>query len=245
MSFLGVLIGALVGGIAVFLVLGRWRLAQREQFIRNYTLPLGLYQGVRRLRPALTDKDMQLANRALRQFFLAYLKGGFRYVSMPSQLADELWHEFILHTRDYAAFCQKAFGRMLHHTPAAALGANKKHNEGLRRCWWQACKEEQIDPRRPTRLPLLFALDTKIGLAGGLHYQLAPLVPRDTGDTYGGDGGGGGGPHSVSDFSNSSIDGCTDGFGDGDGCSDGGGGDGGGDSGGGGCGGGCGGGGGD
>ena len=241
MSWIAGLVGAVVGGIVVLLLLSRWREARREQFIRNYTLPLGLYRGVRRLRPALTDKDMQLANRALRQFFLAYLKGGFRYVSMPSQLADELWHEFILNTREYAAFCQKAFGRMLHHTPAAALGANKKHNEGLRRCWWQACKEEQIDPRKPTRLPLLFALDTKVRLAGGLRYWLgAPglirdeLAPADGGD---------GGSYSVTSFSDSSIDGCTDGFGDGDGCSDGGGGDGGGD--GGGCGGGCGGGGGD
>ena len=239
MSWIAGLVGALVGGIAVFVLLSRWRQARREQFIRNDTLPLGLYRGVRRLRPALSDKDMQLANRALRQFFLAYLKGGFRYVSMPSQLADELWHEFILNTREYSAFCQQAFGRMLHHTPAAALGANKKHNEGLRRCWWQACKEEQVDPRNPTRLPLLFALDTKVRLAGGLRYWLAApaLVRDDLAATSGGDSV----SYSVASFSDSSIDGCTDGFGDGDGCSDGGGGDGGSD--GGGCGGGCGGGG--
>ena len=238
MSWIAGLVGALIGGIVVLLLLSRWRLARREQFIRNYTLPLGLYRAVRKHRPDLADKDLQLANRALRQYFLAYLKGGFRYVSMPSRLADELWHEFILHTRDYAAFCQTAFGRTLHHVPATALGAVKKHNEGLRRCWWQCCKEEQIDPRTPTRLPLLFALDTKLRLADGFRYWLAPpALIRDELASDSGDGG----SFSVTLFSDSSVDGCTDGFGDGDGCSDGGGGDGGSD--GGGCGGGCGGGG--
>jgi hypothetical protein len=24
---------------------------------------------------------------------------------MPSPLADDMWHEFLLHTRDYGAFC--------------------------------------------------------------------------------------------------------------------------------------------
>jgi len=39
----------------------------------------------------------------LRQFFLAHLKSGRRYVSMPSQVADGLWHEFILFTKNYDA----------------------------------------------------------------------------------------------------------------------------------------------
>lgn len=35
----------------------------------------------------------------------------------PSSALDEMWHHFILHTRDYAEFCQKYFGRFLHHNP--------------------------------------------------------------------------------------------------------------------------------
>lgn len=52
----------------------------------------------------------------LKQFFAAYLTGGGRPVSMPSQIVDDLWHEFILYTRDYQKFCRWAFGRLLHHT---------------------------------------------------------------------------------------------------------------------------------
>lgn len=32
-------------------------------------------------------------------------------------IIDEMWHTFILHTRDYFDFCFKHFGRYLHHQP--------------------------------------------------------------------------------------------------------------------------------
>lgn len=153
-----------------------WRRDQalrREAFIRDAQLPRGLYDALRKRRPELSLKDCQLVNTALRQFFLAHLKSGRRYVSMPSQVVDDLWHEFILHTRNYEEFCRRAFGRFLHHTPAAVLGnSGSKTNAGLRRCWWHVCKLENINPRQATRLPLLFALDHKLGIAGGFVYAL-------------------------------------------------------------------------
>lgn len=223
----GVLVGAVVGAIVVLALTRRWRAARRAEFIRNYSLPMGLFAALRKRRPAFDAKDCQLANRALRQFFLAYLQGGRKYVSMPSQVADELWHEFILHTRAYQAFCRQAFGGMLHHTPATALSGNREHNAGLRRCWWHACRDEQLDPRAATRLPLLFALDAKLGIPDGFRYVVDCRLWNDRAASDGSP------VHCGGDFSDSSIDGSTDGFGD----SSGDGGDGGGD---GGCGGGCG-----
>lgn len=35
----------------------------------------------------------------------------------PSELVDIGWHTFLLHTRDYAAFCDQIAGRFLHHVP--------------------------------------------------------------------------------------------------------------------------------
>ena len=96
---------------------------------------------------------------------------GKRHVSMPSQVADDLWHEFILYTREYDAFCRRAFGGFLHHTPAVVLSEHRKSNEGLRRVWWYCCKYENIDPVSPTRLPLLFALDSKLKIANGFVYH--------------------------------------------------------------------------
>lgn len=58
-------------------------------------------------------EKVPLVARALRQFFLAHLQSDPQYVSMPSQVDDELWHEFILYTRNYDAFCRRAFGRFM------------------------------------------------------------------------------------------------------------------------------------
>jgi hypothetical protein len=159
-------------GVVLLLVWGKLVRARRAEFIREFSLPPGLYDKLRQKHPDLSLKDCQLVGHALRQFFLAYLKSGKEYISMPSQVVDDLWHEFILYTRNYAQFCRGAFGSFLHHTPAAVLGGKRKSNDGLRRCWWQVCREENINPRRPTRLPLLFALDRKLQIKNGFLYVI-------------------------------------------------------------------------
>ncbi|MEU1601830.1 glycine-rich domain-containing protein [Micromonospora matsumotoense] len=35
----------------------------------------------------------------------------------PSEMVDIGWHTFILHTRDYADFCERTAGRFIHHEP--------------------------------------------------------------------------------------------------------------------------------
>ena len=36
---------------------------------------------------------------------------------MPALDIDKVWHQHILHTRDYARDCQRIFGAFLHHAP--------------------------------------------------------------------------------------------------------------------------------
>jgi hypothetical protein len=35
----------------------------------------------------------------------------------PTKIIDEGWHNMILFTQDYADFCQRFFGRFIHHSP--------------------------------------------------------------------------------------------------------------------------------
>jgi len=216
-----------LGGFAAFVTFSYVQYRRRLAFIDGYAWPKGLISRLQRHHPTLPPTDIARIEHGLRQFFRAYLKGGRRYVAMPSQAADDLWHEFILYTRAYDAFCGKAFGRFLHHTPAVVLRHGQKQtNEGLRRVWWQCCKEEGIDPRAPKSLPLLFALDAALNIPGGYRYTPDCRTIREDGTSMGVSVGQCGG-----EFSSTSYDGGTDGLGDGDG----GGGDGG--DGGGGCGG--------
>jgi hypothetical protein len=201
--WISVLVSVIAAGFATFMW-QRWRRLQRIEYIRSYRFPPGLFAQLAKHRPALGVKEQQLVARALRQFFLAYLRADRQRVAMPSQVVDELWHEFILYTRNYELFCQRAFGGFLHHTPAVVLSNVRENNEGLRRVWWYSCLEENINPRAATRLPLLFAIDKKLGIRDGFFYEL------DCRRAHSGDSGS---VQCASHMSDSSIDGGTDGLG--------------------------------
>lgn len=157
--------------------------ARLEAYIRNFILPKGLFEKLRERHPDLTFKDCQLVAQGLRQFFLGHLKSGREFVAMPSQVADDLWHEFILYTKNYQEFCQQAFGRFLHHTPAVVMSKGQRDNAGIYRSWFFACQEENISPEHPTRLPLLFALDSKLNIKNGFIYVAdCSGVTRQAGD---------------------------------------------------------------
>ena len=211
----------------VWLLWARWK---REQAVRESPLPQFLKRKLRETYPHLSGKDCDLVERGLRQFFLANLRSHKKFVAMPSKVVDAMWHEFILHTRAYRDWCELTLGWFLHHTPAEALGAQATGNDGLRRAWYWACRDETIQPRKPTRLPLLFALDAKLKIAGGFHYLPDCHDIRRKSD----EGGDITGSYCGTDFSDGSFSGDADSMGGSDasdGGSDGDGGDGGGDGG--------------
>ncbi|NIH83730.1 glycine-rich domain-containing protein [Amycolatopsis granulosa] len=65
------------------------------------------------------DIERGLAERIMDQAlaFLAACARNTGAALAPSELVDIGWHTFLLHTRDYAAFCEQIAGRFLHHVP--------------------------------------------------------------------------------------------------------------------------------
>ncbi len=201
---------------------GKW---MRERFVREGPLPQFLKRKLRDAYPGLSSKDCDLAERGLRQFFLACVRSGRKPVAMPSKLLERLWSEFAGQPRGYESWCQTAFGRVIRPTQALRLGQNADDNDALRRAWFWACKEEAINPRSPTRLPILFALDAKLAVVGGIVYAAdGPQFKRAATNDQAGDVCFG------TSFSDSGFQGDHESFGGADGGS---GGDGGGDGGGG------------
>ncbi|MDB4873194.1 MAG: hypothetical protein JWL97_4198 [Gemmatimonadales bacterium] len=68
--------------------------------------------------------DQQYAERIMVQA-LAFLKACALSPGRslaPSEAIDPAWHVFILHTSEYAAFCQHIAGRFIHHRPDRLSG---------------------------------------------------------------------------------------------------------------------------
>ncbi|WP_216819769.1 hypothetical protein [Zoogloea sp. LCSB751] len=149
-----------------------WRVRARERFLATFQFPASLGRKLRTTYPHLSSAQAEMVIRELRSFFRVAGAANGRMVSMPSQAVDVAWHEFILFTRGYRQFCARALGRFLDHTPAEHMVTPVSAQQGLRRTWLHACRLEGIDPNKPDRLPVLFALDALLQIPDGFHYVL-------------------------------------------------------------------------
>jgi hypothetical protein len=231
---LAIVIGIFIVIVAVFLASSNARAKRDERaaYIKAYHFPQAVRDKLSRKYPKLAPDQLDMVYRAMRQYFLACLdedvaKNG-RSVGMPSRVVDDLWHEFILCSREYATFCDKAFGGFLHHTPdstmkvpmAQALGntvqAIKKRNQGATGVAMLA------------GIPLLFAIDSALAIEGGFMHDANTVAAieaqRAAAASSSGSCGSGGGSCGISGGSGDSNGGscgssCSGGGGCGGGCS--------------------------
>jgi hypothetical protein len=108
------------------------RFIEAARTIAATPFPSGVLFSARNNMP---DGMLDQAMVGLRNFFLAYAHTRFApraltrtHLAMPTAGVDALWHAFVLDTRTYAAFCNKAFGGMLHHTPAATHERDSRYD---------------------------------------------------------------------------------------------------------------------
>jgi hypothetical protein len=68
----------------------------------------------------------ELVEKGLRQWLrcCAAAVRDKQVIGMPSHAVDEAWHGFILCTARYSTFCDKAYGRFLHHHPEGGAPEN-------------------------------------------------------------------------------------------------------------------------
>ena len=152
--------------------LSRKRTQSRQKLIDSYRFPERVSKKVQEQYPDLSSAEVAQVIRGLRDYFSVCNLAGKRMVSMPSQAVDVAWHEFILFTRQYEQFCKKALGRFLHHTPAEAMKGPTIAQQGIKTAWKISCFREHINPKTPTRLPFLFAIDKILKIPDGFHYSL-------------------------------------------------------------------------
>jgi len=153
---------AIVAGIVYFMHRG----GQKRQltFIDNYRFHPTIRNKVAAKHPQLNNKQLDQVFNGLRDYFYICNQASNKMVAMPSQVVDDAWHEFILFTRAYQQYCKKALGRYLHHTPAKAMSSPTLAQDGIKRAWRLACAKDDINPKAPLLLPLLFGIDALLNI---------------------------------------------------------------------------------
>ena len=147
------------------------RLGKRLRFIAGYASADGITVRLKARYPHLSESERPRVIEGLRSYFTLVARHGPR-LAMPSRAVDSVWHDFLLYTREYAAFCRLAFGRFFHHAPFESLPSREMAEASLSAIWLDACGAENIDPLFPERLPELFALDGELGIPDGFHHAL-------------------------------------------------------------------------
>lgn len=183
MKYLNILIPAVLLLVVILAVTAAawWHRikARRRTFIEQYHFPALLRSKILFKHPDLSENQMFHVLEGLRQFFLvcaiANAVGRKRSFGMPSKIVDDAWHEFILMSREYSRFCDQAFGGYLHHTPAGA--SDEPQEKGLLRTLHQLKSEHanQAGWAMLGGIPLLFALDSAMGVEGGQYFDQAAM----------------------------------------------------------------------
>ncbi len=164
--------------VAYFILKNRQK--RQLAFIENYRFPQAILDRTRQKHEYLSHSDMRRVAQAAKDYFYICNLAKGKMVSMPSEIVDVLWHEFILFTRAYEDFCKKGLGRFLHHVPTEAMKSKTVAQEGIKRAWRLSCAKEGIDPANPKKLPLLFAIDSLLKIKGGFTYNLNCKQKADT-----------------------------------------------------------------
>lgn len=73
---------------------------------------------------ALSEAEVPEMLREVLRFLHLIAWSGKRLT--PPYVLDLAWHEFILFTKAYAAYCDAAFGRFIHHTPGGTADENQR-----------------------------------------------------------------------------------------------------------------------
>ena len=110
--------------------------------------------------------------------FLDLVADSKDFISPPGPV-DVAWHAFILHTRDYEAYCRERFGRVIHHEPT---GEPDPH--AYRRAYDRRARQGQLDPAIWAVPVVGGATAAEAGADGGRGFW-------DGGSSGGGDWGGG------------------------------------------------------
>ena len=152
----------------------------QADIIDNYPFPLAVTERFcdevkARYNVELSQEALDASIAALKDYFIFRISSD-KPVGMPSVLVDELWHAYLLFTREYQQFCNEV-GHFIHHTPETDKSVYSEaqliQQEGFRsllRCYVLACEREALDPFNTDELPLIFALDA--------------LLPKQTGKIH-------------------------------------------------------------
>lgn len=146
------------------------------QFIDNYIFPEDVLEYFdwhveTAFNTRLSQEQINIVAEGLKEYFIFILLSP-KKVAAASKLVDELFHCFLLHTKDYQDFCQ-GVGQFIHHFPIQkkkVKGINtdtkdieyNEHYQAIMRTYCLSCQTSGLDPLSTDDYPYFFRIDSML-----------------------------------------------------------------------------------
>jgi hypothetical protein len=145
--------------------------ARRQEFVASIVLPDDLGRSLRARLPE--GSSISLAKTGLRQWLRLHVVAAERLM-LPSVAVEMLWAEF-MKSKGSEEFQRRAYPRALRTERSSkllALQAPRRDSDAAALTFAMACFDEGLDALHRSRLPVLFAVDDELGIAGGQRWTL-------------------------------------------------------------------------
>jgi len=97
--------------------------------LQDYELPDGVYERLKQKPPfnKMPEEEIRNCVEEFKKFIslLVINRDNNRRLEMISPVIDEIWHSFILFTKEYREFCGQVIGEYIHHEPDVQDGASQ------------------------------------------------------------------------------------------------------------------------
>jgi hypothetical protein len=93
---------------------------KQMEYFNSYKIPLHIKGRFLKEYPQYKNEDYPEIEKALMDFFWLFLPDNnskHSFYTFHSKVADDLWHTFLLYSKEYREFCMNSFGRIIDHVP--------------------------------------------------------------------------------------------------------------------------------
>lgn len=85
--------------------------------VMEYDFPSNVITRFEQDNPEFSASDVEMIKVAFLEYIAVIIDSPGVEMEMPSKALDKFWHNFILFTKDYHAFCDQYVGSYIHHSP--------------------------------------------------------------------------------------------------------------------------------
>ncbi|KZX78733.1 hypothetical protein A3715_19860, partial [Oleiphilus sp. HI0009] len=145
----------------------------RLKKIDDEKFPLALIVKFQSENPEYSDNDILKITEGLKDYFRLCLLNEGKTIEMPSRCVDDLWHQFILFTKDYHIYTKNIFDKYLHHFPYVSSINATNEIENAYRMHETYIYAKQLDEilGRKDSMPALFTIDEELNIEKRIKYD--------------------------------------------------------------------------